>query len=88
MVVERVLVRAGHFENRDRQVLVAAGHFETCDRRVCVAEGHFETFDRQELVCDGHYETRVERVAVREPLREPVDVVNPGLAGLSVSVRR
>ena len=87
-VVERVLVRPGHFETHDRQVCVTAGHFETCERRVCVAEGRWETFDRQELVCDGHYETRVERVGVREPVRGPVEVVNPGLAGLSVSVRR
>ena len=87
-VIERVLVRPGHFENRDRQVCVTAGHFETCERRVCVAEGRFETVDRQELVCDGHYETRVERVVVRDTVRERVEVVNPGPAGLSVSVRR
>jgi hypothetical protein len=51
---ERMLVRAGgwqnverrvlvpaHYRNEDRQVLVAPGHFETRTDRVCVREGHW-----------------------------------------------
>ena len=52
---ERVLVRAGgwqnvekrvcvpaHYRNEDRQVLVTPGHFETQTTRVCVREGRWD----------------------------------------------
>jgi hypothetical protein len=65
--IDRVLVRDGYFENRER--------------RVCVSEGHWENCERQELVCAGHYETHIERVRV--PYRvDPLVVVNPGLGGI------
>ena len=63
--IERVLVRDGCFQNRER--------------RVCVSEGHWETCERQVLVCEGHYETRVERERI--PRWDLLNGVNPGLAG-------
>jgi len=55
---ERVLVRAGgwqnverrvcvpaHYRNEDRQVLVTAGHFECRTDQVCVREGHWNVIE-------------------------------------------
>ncbi len=39
---ERVLVCAGHFEERPIQVLVCAGHYDSVERQVIVAAGHWE----------------------------------------------
>jgi hypothetical protein len=80
---ERVLVTPAHYETRERRVCVTEGRWETCERRELVCGGHYENVERQELVCEGHYETRIERVRC-EPRRDPLDVINPMLAGLGV----
>ena len=48
----------GRVHTRTTRVLVVAGHFENRDRRECVTEGRWETFDRQECVTEGRWEYR------------------------------
>lgn len=63
----RDVVRFEHGRRRvfRERVLVRAGFWNNVERKVCVP-AHYRNEDRQVLVTPGHFETRVDRVCVRE----------------------
>ena len=64
--VTKVLVKAGHWEDRCRDVIVKEGHFDEVRRQELVCAGHYETVERQEVVTPGHWETRDRRVTATD----------------------
>jgi len=53
---QRVLIKKGHYEDRNREVVVKEGYYEDVCRQALVCDGHYEAVSRQELISAGHWE--------------------------------